>query len=134
MVHADIRGHVNGDICGAGRVRVASTGSCRSRILADYLEVAGEVRGAVEARRLVVLTTGRVHGGARFKSLFIQPGGVLEQGQQDGPPSPRADNSPPLQEDCLPLPREERAPPSRGESQTASAPPRRDGPVFQVSY
>lgn len=78
MVHAEIRGKVNGDIYGAGRVRVTSTGFCSSRIRADYLEVAGEVKGAVEAGRLVVLRTGRVHGGARFRSLFVQPGGILE--------------------------------------------------------
>lgn len=78
MVHAEIRGKVNGDIYGAGKVRVASTGFCSSRIRADYLEVAGEVKGAVEASRLVVLRTGRVHGGARFRSLFVQPGGILE--------------------------------------------------------
>ncbi|MEW6397720.1 MAG: polymer-forming cytoskeletal protein [Bacillota bacterium] len=78
MVHAEIRGKVNGDIYGAGKVRVASTGFCSSRIRADYLEVAGEVKGAVEAGRLVVLRTGRVHGGARFRSLFVQPGGILE--------------------------------------------------------
>lgn len=100
MVHAEIRGKVKGDIYGAGRVRVTSTGFCSSRIRADYLEVAGEVAGAVEARRLVVLSTGRVLGGARARSLFVQPGGVLDP--QDHPIPGTRQPAPPVSAPVLP--------------------------------
>ncbi|MEW6547044.1 MAG: polymer-forming cytoskeletal protein [Bacillota bacterium] len=137
MVHADIRGQVNGDICGAGRVRVASTGLCRSRILADYLEVAGEVKGVVEAGRLVVLRTGRVHGGARFKSLFIQPGGILEVGQDEYPTdAPRRAEAEPAPRDPVKV----TATPPAPECETVmnAGPPasasRPSGPVFHISF
>ena len=69
-----VYGNVEGAIIGANRVIVGPTGRCQNNIIADYLDVAGEVFGDVDVKELVIRKVGRIHGKAVYKTISLLEG------------------------------------------------------------
>jgi cytoskeletal protein CcmA (bactofilin family) len=60
-------------------VSVGPEGKILGEVTADQLSVGGRVEGTVFARgHLLVLASGVVHGNARYTSLEVERGGVMD--------------------------------------------------------
>jgi cytoskeletal protein CcmA (bactofilin family) len=74
-----INGAVNGTIEAEGAVTVGPEGRVLGEIEADNLTVAGRVDGIVRVRKhLHVRATGAVQGHARYATLEVERGGVVD--------------------------------------------------------
>lgn len=77
MVQVD--GTIDGALIADGHVSVGPEGKILGEVTADQLSVGGRVEGAVFARgHLLVLASGVVHGNARYTSLEVERGGVMD--------------------------------------------------------
>src|SRR4051812_44050765 len=77
MVQVD--GTVDGTLIAEGQVSVGPEGRILGEVTADQLSVGGKVEGALHARgHLHVLASGSVRGNARYTSLQIERGGVMD--------------------------------------------------------
>lgn len=77
MVQVD--GTIDGQLLAAGHVSVGPEGKILGEVAADELSVGGSVEGTVCARgHLHVLSTGSVRGNARYTSLEVERGGVMD--------------------------------------------------------
>ncbi|MGI6451971.1 MAG: polymer-forming cytoskeletal protein [Syntrophomonadaceae bacterium] len=74
---AEINGNLVGDTLIYDTVIVSSAGQCRSRIIADTLEIWGRVFGDVEVSNLIIRSTGKLFGHALYQNLKIEEGGIL---------------------------------------------------------
>lgn len=74
-----VHGAVVGQLSCDGELAVGSAGRILGEVRATQLSVAGRVAGIVYTRdRLSVLATGQVRGHARYASLEVERGGVME--------------------------------------------------------
>jgi cytoskeletal protein CcmA (bactofilin family) len=77
MVQID--GTIDGHLIAEGHVSVGPEGRIVGEVSADQLSVGGKVEGTLHARgHLHVLASGSVHGNARYASLQIERGGVMD--------------------------------------------------------
>ena len=80
-LHVD--GKVEGDITCAGLVQ-GDTSEIIGGVTADTARLAGQVRGSINARELIILKSARIHGDVHYDALTIEQGA-----QVDGRLSPR---------------------------------------------
>ncbi len=74
-----IDGTVEGTLIADGHVSVGPEGSIRGEVIADALSIGGRVEGSLQARgHLHVLSTGAVRGDARYTTLEVDRGGVMD--------------------------------------------------------
>lgn len=74
-----VDGHVEGNLIAEGHVSVGPEGKIIGDVTADDLSVGGRVEGTLSARgHLHVLATGVVSGSARYTSLEVDRGGVMD--------------------------------------------------------
>ncbi len=72
-------GTVQGTLIAEGHVSVGPEGKILGDVTGDNLSIAGRIEGTVNARgHLHVLATGVVQGGARYASLEVDRGGVMD--------------------------------------------------------
>ena len=77
MVQID--GAIEGTLIADGQVSVGPEGRIVGEVTADTLSVGGKVDGTLHARgHLHVLASGSVRGNARYTSLEIERGGVMD--------------------------------------------------------
>jgi cytoskeletal protein CcmA (bactofilin family) len=77
MVQVD--GTIDGTLIADGHVSVGPEGRIVGEVNADQLSVGGKVEGKINARtHLHVLASGAVRGTARYTSLEIERGGVMD--------------------------------------------------------
>ncbi len=77
-----IYGTVNGEIR-AQDVFVGETGQVNGLVIADNIQVKGEIQQTIEARKtLAIKSSGRVKGQIAYQSLEIESGGTVD-GQLD---------------------------------------------------
>jgi cytoskeletal protein CcmA (bactofilin family) len=77
MVQVD--GTIDGALIAEGHVSVGPEGKILGEVTADQLSVGGRIEGTVFARgHLLVLASGVVHGNARYTSLEVERGGVMD--------------------------------------------------------
>jgi cytoskeletal protein CcmA (bactofilin family) len=77
MVQVD--GTIDGALVAEGHVSVGPEGRILGEVTADQLSVGGRIEGTVFARgHLLVLASGVVHGNARYTSLEVERGGVMD--------------------------------------------------------
>jgi cytoskeletal protein CcmA (bactofilin family) len=77
MVQVD--GTIDGALLAEGHVSVGPEGKILGEVTAEQLSVAGKVEGTVFARgHLLVLASGSLHGSARYTSLEVERGGVMD--------------------------------------------------------
>lgn len=75
----EIHGRVEGKVVHDGPVIVEATGYCARDIQATSVEIAGEVRGNVEAsQRLIIRSSGHLFGNAHCQTLVVQSGATFE--------------------------------------------------------
>lgn len=75
---AHVYGVINGEIK-AVDIIVGETGKVNGRVIADNIEVRGQIQQHIEARAtLVVKATGRVSGEIVYQSLEIESGGLID--------------------------------------------------------
>lgn len=60
---------------GHGKVVVPPEARCTGNIWANYLEIAGEVRGDIEVETLVIHPSGHFSGNATYKDITVHDGG-----------------------------------------------------------
>jgi cytoskeletal protein CcmA (bactofilin family) len=70
-LHVD--GKVEGDITCAALVQ-GDTSSITGSVVAQSMRLAGEVRGTISARELVILKTARIDGDVHYDALTIEQG------------------------------------------------------------
>ncbi len=74
-----IDGTVDGTLIADGHVSVGPEGLIRGDVTADALSIGGRVDGSLHSRgHLHVLSTGVVQGNARYTSLEVDRGGVMD--------------------------------------------------------
>jgi cytoskeletal protein CcmA (bactofilin family) len=72
-------GTIKGTLIAEGHVSVGPEGKVLGDVMADNLSIAGCIEGTVNAKgHLHVLATGVVRGGARYNSLEVDRGGVMD--------------------------------------------------------
>jgi cytoskeletal protein CcmA (bactofilin family) len=72
-------GTIQGNLIADGHVSVGPDGKILGDVTADDLSIAGRVEGTVNARNhLHVLAKGVVQGGARYASLEVDRGGIMD--------------------------------------------------------
>lgn len=72
-------GTVQGSLFAEGHVSLGPEGKILGDVTGDNLSIAGRIEGTVAARgHLHVLATGVVQGGARYSSLEVDRGGVMD--------------------------------------------------------
>ncbi len=72
-------GTIQGTLIAEGHVSVGPDGKVLGDVQADNLSIAGRIEGTVNARgHLHVLASGVVQGGARYASLEVDRGGVMD--------------------------------------------------------
>ncbi|MFT3925916.1 MAG: polymer-forming cytoskeletal protein [Myxococcales bacterium] len=72
-------GTIQGTLVAEGHVSVGPEGKILGDVIADNLSIAGRIEGTVNARgHLHVLASGVVQGGARYASLEVDRGGVMD--------------------------------------------------------
>lgn len=77
MVQVD--GTIDGTLIAEGQVSVGPEGRIMGEVTADQLSVGGKIDGKLHARgHLHVLASGSVRGNARYTSLEIERGGVMD--------------------------------------------------------
>lgn len=77
MVQVD--GTIDGHLIADGHVSVGPDGRIVGEVTADQLSVGGKVEGKLNAKGLLhVLASGAVRGNARYASLEIERGGVMD--------------------------------------------------------
>jgi len=77
MVQVD--GTIDGTLIADGHVSVGPEGCIVGEVTADQLSVGGKVEGKIHAKNhLHVLASGAVRGNARYTSLEIERGGVMD--------------------------------------------------------
>lgn len=77
MVQVD--GTIDGTLIADGHVSVGPDGRILGEVTADQLSVGGKIEGTLNARgHLHVLASGAVRGNARYASLEIERGGVMD--------------------------------------------------------
>jgi cytoskeletal protein CcmA (bactofilin family) len=77
MVQVD--GTIDGHLITDGHVSVGPEGRVLGEVTADQLSVGGKVEGTLNAKgHLHVLASGSVRGNARYASLEIERGGVMD--------------------------------------------------------
>ena len=77
MVQID--GTIDGTLVADGHVSVGPDGRVVGEITADQLSVGGKIEGTINAKgHLHVLASGSVRGNARYASLEIERGGVMD--------------------------------------------------------
>ncbi len=64
-----------GDIVSAGSVQIE--GQVTGKVRCHTLEVSGTLHGDVDVRRLIIGSTGRIHGKVEHEELTVLPGGEL---------------------------------------------------------
>lgn len=72
-----IDGRVEGDIACAGFVQ-GETSEIVGGVTADSARLAGEVKGSINARELVILKTARIHGDVHYEALTIEQGAQVD--------------------------------------------------------
>ena len=74
--------HVYGTVIGEIRAQdvfVGETGSVDGVVVADNIEVRGQIQQTIEARQtLVVKSTGHINGNISYQSLEIENGGTID--------------------------------------------------------
>jgi cytoskeletal protein CcmA (bactofilin family) len=74
-----VDGTIEGTLSAEGHVSVGPEGAILGEVVADELSVGGRVEGTIQARgHLHVLTSGRVSGDARYTTLEVDRGGVMD--------------------------------------------------------
>ena len=77
MVQVD--GTIDGTLIADGHVSVGPDGRILGEVTADQLSVGGKIEGTINAKGLLhVLASGAVRGSARYASLEIERGGVMD--------------------------------------------------------
>jgi cytoskeletal protein CcmA (bactofilin family) len=72
-------GTIQGTLIAEGQVSVGPEGKILGDVQADNLTIAGRIEGTVNARgHLHVLASGVVQGGARYASLEVDRGGIMD--------------------------------------------------------
>ncbi|MBI2552027.1 polymer-forming cytoskeletal protein [Candidatus Uhrbacteria bacterium] len=71
-------GSLTGSLTTSGNVRVEEGAKVQATVSAAHIQVAGEVRGDIQARdRLELAPTARVFGNVEVKVLSVAPGAIL---------------------------------------------------------
>jgi len=81
LIHGAVQidGAVNGAVIAEGSVTIGKDGRVLGEVEADTLSVAGRIDGIVRVRgHLHVLASGQVQGHARYASLEVERGGVMD--------------------------------------------------------
>lgn len=74
-----IDGTIDGTLIADGHVSVGPEGAILGEVSADQLSVGGRIEGTLNARgHLHVLSSGAVRGSARYASLEIERGGIMD--------------------------------------------------------
>lgn len=76
--------HIDGDVYGdiiasadASELSIGESGSVQGAISAGHVTIAGAVKGAVQALKLVLLPGARVHGDISYIALDMHPGATI---------------------------------------------------------
>jgi cytoskeletal protein CcmA (bactofilin family) len=72
-----IEGEVDGDIRGVG-VKIGHTAKVRGTVYGEEVEVAGTVVGKVEARKVVIASTGHMSGDVIHQDIRIDSGAYID--------------------------------------------------------
>lgn len=85
----DVRvlGAFRGEIVLTGRLHVGESARVDARVQADTAEIAGEYRGELRARSLVLLEKARVTGTLVAETLAVRDGALLDATVNAGQPS-----------------------------------------------
>ena len=88
---AHILGRFRGDIELSGRLVLGEGSRVQARVVADAAEIAGEFRGELKVRTLVLLEKGRIEGTLEAQSMTVREGATLNGAVNMG--TPRATDS-----------------------------------------
>ncbi|MGE5483475.1 MAG: bactofilin family protein [Ignavibacteriales bacterium] len=73
----EVHGKLEGNLWVAGKVLICEEAVCNSNIVADSVEIAGQVHGDVRAEKLVLCRTGRLYGQSACRRQIIRKGGAI---------------------------------------------------------
>jgi cytoskeletal protein CcmA (bactofilin family) len=74
---AQIFGRFRGDIELSGRLVLGEGSRVQARVIADAAEIAGEFRGELKVRNLVLLEKGRIEGTLEAQTMAVKEGAQL---------------------------------------------------------
>ena len=75
---AQIFGRFRGDIELTGRLVLGEGARVQARVVADAAEIAGEFRGELKVRSLVLLEKGRIEGTLEAQTMAVREGAQLQ--------------------------------------------------------
>jgi len=90
-----VLGRFRGEIEATGRLVTGEGSRVDAHIVADTAEIAGELKGEIKVRSLVLHEKARVEGNVDTQVLNIREGAQLNGGVNTGGPGPNAKPSPP---------------------------------------
>ena len=85
-----VLGRFRGEIEATGRLVTGEGSKIDARIVADAAEIAGELKGEIKVRSLVLLEKARIEGNVDTQVLNIREGAQLNGAVNTGGPAPNA--------------------------------------------
>jgi len=74
---AQILGRFQGEIELTGRLLMGEGSNAQAIVIADVAEIAGEFKGELKVRSLVLLEKGRIEGSVEAQSIAVREGALL---------------------------------------------------------
>jgi cytoskeletal protein CcmA (bactofilin family) len=93
---AQIFGRFRGEIELSGRLTLGEGARVNARVVADSAEVAGEFRGDLKVRSLMLLEKGRIEGTLEAQTMAVREGAQLNGSVNTGAPRPTGGLAAPL--------------------------------------
>ena len=90
-----VLGRFRGEIEATGRLVTGEGSKVDAHIVADAAEIAGELKGEIKVRSLVLLEKARIEGNVEAQVLNIREGAQLNGAVNTGGPPPARPASPP---------------------------------------
>jgi cytoskeletal protein CcmA (bactofilin family) len=90
-----VLGRFRGEIEVTGRFLMGEGSKVDARIVADSAEIAGELKGEIKVRSLVLLEKSRIEGNVDTQVLNIREGAQLNGAVNTGAPAPAPKPAPP---------------------------------------
>jgi cytoskeletal protein CcmA (bactofilin family) len=73
-----VHGTFEGDITAHGKIAVGEQGKVEGDLVGEGVDVAGQVRGNILARKIAVMRSGRVWGDLRLEKLVTEEGAFIQ--------------------------------------------------------
>jgi cytoskeletal protein CcmA (bactofilin family) len=83
---AQILGRFQGEIELTGRLLMGEGSRAQATVVADAAEIAGEFKGELKVRSLVLLEKGRIEGSVEAQSIAVREGALLNGSVNVGSP------------------------------------------------